>query len=774
MDEKVRKEVTDKLRIPRLRVEKAVILTQIHKETEGESMIIRRAKALHELLNKMPITIADWQLIVGSPSAEPFSVSPHPEGCWKWVLTELDSFSTREGDKYYVTEEDKKILRDILPWWKGKCLEDVILGMLPPEVYDAYKTGLIDSGAMVQGCGSCSPDYKKALETGFLEIIDQIKKKMTAMDLTDDKSYKKWLYYKAASICCDAVIDWAHRHAESAKNLAGKEIRSERKKELLLIADNCNKVPAHPSESLFEALQAFWLIHTAVHFESAGGMGIVPGRLDRWLYPYYKKDIERIGKEEIKRWLENLWINYNQMLLFLPSRVSLLWSGNPISEQPTLGGVDETGEDASNELTELILEVEKEVRLPQPDIGLMYHEKINDKVLYKCCETLPLTMKPKFFNHKIAVKHVLAKGATVRDVQRDLVSIGCVNSGIAGKTWGNHNQAFINLGKCIELTLGNGMGSPTEKKFESFSELMNAFKDQLKRAVRMAVIMSNIIETAHADLNPQPLAGVLIADSLEKGVPLWEGGARYNMPGFEAVGLGTVADSLAALKKLVFEDRVVSMAELLEAIHSNFEGDWEVLRRRLIHEAPKFGNDDDYVDTIAREVVAFYSAEVKKYKCPRSVPYYPGLYSVSAHMSLGRFVAGTPNGRKAKEPLSDGMSPSQGVCNKGPTAVVNSLSKIDHSRLPSGTLVNMKFAASMLKSSEKMMKFIEILKTYMDVGGYHVQFNIRDAATLRDAQLRPEKYSALLVRVAAYVAIFQELPKDLQDDIIARTELTLA
>lgn len=777
MDILLRNEILRRIRKPKLRIEKAVITTEAYKKTEGEPMIIRRAKVLYELANKIPIAIEDWQLLVGTPSAEPFTVSPHPEASWRWVLTELDALSTREGDKYEVTENDKEILRSTLPYWKGKSFEDVILNMLPEDVHNAYHAGLIDSGYISQGSGNFSPDYQKVINKGFSGIKDEIEEKMAQLDLANPMDYERWLFYKAALLCCNAVIKFAGRYAALAKEMAKKEVRGNRRNELLLIAQNCDRVPEYPAKNFYEALQAFWLTHVFLHFEAAGGAGIVPGRLDQYLYPF-KNGIPR---EEMKRWLENLWLNYNQIILFLPKRTSLIWSGNPISEQPTIGGMNENEEDACNEITELILEVEREVRLPQPDIALMYHKKISDRVLSKACEILPLSMKPKFFNYDIATKQLISKGATVDDIKKGVVVIGCVTSAVAGKTWGNNNMAFVNLGKCLEITLNNGIDPLTGirigistgdiTKFISFNELIEAFKKQLQYSVRMAVILSNVVEKVHSELNPQPLAGILIDDHLERGIPPWRGGAKYNIPGIEGVGFATVTDSLAAIKKLVFENQKLTISELKDALNNNFEGNLELLRQRLINEAPKFGNDDDYVDMIAQEIAVSFCDEVRRHNCCRRAPYYPGLYSVSAHIGLGRFVNATPDGRKANSPLSDGMSPSQGVCFNGPTAVIKSLTKLDHSVISNGTLLNMKFSASLLKGTEKVKKFIDMLRTFMDLGGYHVQFNMIDTETLKDAQIHPDKYSDLLVRVAAYVAQFGQLPKDLQDDIISRSEL---
>ncbi len=779
MDIALRKEVLARIATPKLRIERALIVTEAYKQSEGQPMILRRAKALKEILLRIPIRIEDWQLIVGSPSAEPFTVSPNPEASWRWVLTELDVLSTREGDKYLVAEKDKKILRETLQWWQGKSLEEAVLNLLPLEVARAFETGLIDSAYVSQGSGNFSQNYGKILGEGFLTIQQEIKQRRLKADVSEPRELEKSLYYQAASICCEAMIAHAHRYSTLASEMAERESRKARRRELELIASHCERVPAYPARDFFEALQSFWFAHALVHLEVSGGGGVVAGRLDQTLYPYF----QHADRAEAKRWLENLWINYNQIRQFLPKRASFIWSGNPIAEQPTIAGVNEKEEDASNELSELMLEVDREVGLPQPDIAFMYHKKVNEEILEKSCDTLLVTTKPKFFNYEVARNQVLAKGATLESARKGLVTIGCVTSGIEGQIWGN-NMVFLNLGKCLELSLNNGVDPLSGKQtgcksgmpaqFSNFGEALTAFKNQLRYAVGLSAQFSYAIEKVHGDLNPQPLASLFIDDHLERGLPPWKGGSKLSIQGIAGVGFATVIDSLAAIKKMVFDESEIDMAGLLEAVRSNFEGKWEPLGQRLLNLTPKFGNDDDVADQLASEIAEFYCTEVKKYDCSRGIPYYPSLYSVSAHLGLGQSVGATPNGRKSRLPLSDGMSPSQGACFNGPTAVIRSMTKIDHSAVLNGTLLNMKLNGSVLRSAEQRKKFIGLLRTFMELGGYHVQFNFIDTGTLKDAQTHPEKYQDLLVRVAAYVAHFVQLPRDLQEDIIHRTEVGLS
>jgi formate C-acetyltransferase len=765
---------------PSLAVDVAKIITEAYMESEGEPAIIRRAKVLLKIAQEIPIIIEDWQLIVGSPSAYNFTVAPRPDVCWRWVYN-LDELETREGDKYEIPEDGKELLKDILPWWNGKSVEDLIFARLPEEIKNAITSGLFATGWTTVGVGTFLPNYERFLRKGIKGVIEEIEDKMKGLDLTDPKDYRKWLFYRAAKMSCEAISIYAKRFARLARELAEKETREWRRQELLIIAEICEWVSENPPRNFPEALQLIWFIHCMLYHDCGGGAGKALGRLDQILYPYYEDFVKKYGREVAKRWLKNFWVNQNQMLRFLPYRTTArIWSGHPVNEQPSIGGVDVNGNDACNDLTKLILEVEREVALPRPDIAVIYHDKIDPEVLDLACECLVKSMKPKFFNYDVMRKQLLARGIKEEDIPKGAAVLGCVTSGIVGKTWGPSNATYFNLVKALELALNNGVDPRTGKRigpstgdpttFKTFDEFMQAVKEQVKYGIRLAIIFANVQEEVYREYYPQPLASVLVDDCIEKGLSVWEGGARYNIPGIAFVGLATFVDSLAAIKKFVFEERKLSMEELLNTLRNDFEGR-EDLRFLLREFAPKFGNDDDYVDSIAVEVVEFVANETMKYRCPRGVPYYPGFWSVSAHVGLGEFVGATPDGRRAYEALSDGASPTQGVIRKGPTAVIRSLTKIDWSKASSGMLLNMKFNDTLFRRYKD--RFIALLRTYMKLGGYHVQFNIINTEVLRKAQMNPEQYVGLLVRVAAYIAEFTSLPKALQDDIIARSELGL-
>lgn len=778
-----RAQILAKLRKPKLCIRKAQILTEAYRETEGEPMVIRMAKALHKVTNEMPIWIAEWQIIVGGLASEPFAVPFCPDGSWRWIVEELDTLDKREGDKYEVDEDDKAALLSLIEYWKGRSIEDAVMARLPQEAKEAYVAGLISSGYVTTRSGNFILDYERVINEGLDKVMDYAKERMAALDLSRVDDYRKWLYYQAVLISCDAAIDFAERYAKLAEDMAQSTTDGVRRQELLKISEACHRVPRYPARNFHEALQSFWFIHVLAHYETGATGGMSVGRLDQYLYPYYKRDIESgsITRSEAARLIADYFINQNQIMMAHDKRRASIFAGHPLSEQPTLCGTTAEGKDASNDLSILLLEVDRELGLPQPDIAVMWHPCINEKVLDKACESLPRTMKPKFFNLSIAQEHARRKGAIQEDIGTDLANVGCVSSVIAGKTWGNNNMGFINLGRALELAIYGGLDPGSGKRIgvttpslvecSSYEEFLEAFKAQVSHTIRLGVMLANVVELVHSELSPQPFASMLIGDHLELGAPAWSGAARYNMPGLEGVGLGTVADSLAAIKKVVFEDRKVSTEELVKALNANFEAPYEWVRHILVEGAPKFGNDEEYVDSIATEVAAYFCHEVGKHSGPRGVRYTPALYSVSAHVGLGEYVGATPNGRGRAEPLSDGMSPSQGVCRKGPTAVIKSVSRVDHALATSGTLLNMKLNVGLFRSREGKEKFKAMLRAFMELGGYHVQFNIVDTEVLKEAQRHPEKYPDLLVRVAAYVAQFTHLPKEVQDDIIARSEL---
>jgi pyruvate formate-lyase/glycerol dehydratase family glycyl radical enzyme len=773
-----REKVLAQLRKPEVCPQRAFLLTESYKETEGQPAIIRRARGFAKILNEIDIRIEPWQLIVGNFASKPFSTSAFPEYSWRWMIDEIEHLSSREGDKFLVSDKAKERLLQ-MSWWEGKSIQDKVMVILPEETKKQLESGVISSGLITSGIGQYLPGYEKVLKRGFSGIKEDILDRLKRLDISNPDDFSKKIFYESLLIICDAVIHFADRYARLALEMSRKTASLRRKRELREIAEVCKRVPTKPASTFHEAIQCFWFLHLLAYME-IDGAGIAAGRLDQYLYPYFHHDLTsgNLTRSKAKEILRSLWINFNQILTFYPEKTTNIWAGYPMTQQPTLGGIDGKGKDAINELSWLILEVEDETRLPQPDIAVIYHKNIDRDFFKRACMLLPYTMKPKFFNYGIALKHLLEKN-THQSVASNFSNIGCVTVAISGTAWGPTNYGFVNLAKCLELALNNGQDPLRNKKvgletgdnlqFKTFKSIWTAYCSQIEYAVQQLVVLSHSLATVHKEYLPLPYASIMVDDCILRGKDVTSGGAHYNIPGIQAVGIATVADGLYALEEIVFKRRMISLAYFGKVLKGNFSDDKKLYK--IIQEIPKYGNDVEEVDLIARQVGEHFCGEVKRYKSLTGAPFSPALYSISAHAGLGDYVGATPDGRKAREPLADGISPGQGRCLSGPTAAIKSICRINHLASINGTLLNMKFNASMIQDQNKLSKFMPLIDTFMELGGYHVQFNIIDTEMLREAQKYPDKYPDLLVRVAAYVAQFAVLPKKLQDDIIARSEL---
>jgi formate C-acetyltransferase len=728
----------------------------------------------------MEICIEPWQLIVGNFASRPFRTSVFPEYSWQWIIDEMETLSEREGDKFIVSGEVKKQLLQ-LSWWKGRSVRDRVMAMLAPEAREQIESGVISSGLITSGIGQYLPGYEKILRLGIRAIQKDIAERIKETSSSEPVDSSKRIFYESLSIVCEAVIRFAERYARIALKLSESEKDSHRRDDLLQIAAVCRKVFKEPASSFHEAVQSFWFLHLLAYLE-IDGAAISAGRLDQYLYPYYRGDIDsgRLTAESAGRILRSLWINFNQILTFYPDKTTSIWAGYPMTQQPSLAGFCADGRDATNELSLLMVKVEDEIRLPQPDIAILYHDGIDRGFLEKACLLLSHTMKPKFFNSSLAMEHLREKGVRESEIF-DFSNLGCVTTAIAGASWGPTNYGFINLGKCVELALNDGKdplretvagpGTGSVSRFQTFEDLYQAYTQQVDYAIGQLAAVAIALETVHREYLPLPYASLMVEDCIEKGRDVASGGARYNIPGLQAVGLSTATDSLFAIREIVFEKKAASLADFVNAVRDNFGKDRRLLR--MIQEIPKYGNDIEEVDLLARRLGENFCQEVRRHKSLRGVPFLPALYSISAHAGMGQFVGATPDGRKARDPLADGISPGQGRCIEGPTAVVKSVSRVNHRAALNGTLLNMKFSANIIQDPRKLEKFIALIDVFMKLGGYHVQFNVIDTAMLREAQKYPEKYPDLLVRVAAYVSQFTILPKHLQDDIISRSEFGL-
>jgi len=769
---------------PEICIERARLVTCSYRETEAEPMIIRRAKAIAKVLREMTIFIQRDQLIAGTQASTLRAAPLFPETEAEYLESEIDLFEKREQDRLIVRSEVKKeLLEHILPYWKNRNVKEVALAAMPAHTRKLVKLKEQIFSVDIHLTGSIGHvlvNYEKVLSKGLLILREEIENRIASLDLADPEQGIKIKFYEAELILCDAIMEWAGRYTQEARRLAEGEEDGRWRRELTMIADICERVPAHPSRDFREAVQSFWFIHLLLYMEQ-NGLAVSPGRFDQYMYPYYERSIRDglISKHEAQELLECLWIKFTEVMRAYDYECAKYYAGFSISENVVLGGQDRHGKDTTNELSFMCLDAEAHTRLPQPNLGVRIHRNTPQAFMMRATEVASSgRTKPEFFNDDVAIPVLMSTGVTLEDA-RDYGISGCVEA-VPLHCNGMTNAAMSNIGKALELALNNGVCRLTGEQigpktgdpfsFICIEDVIGAFSMQVKHYVKEMVSAINVIERTHAQIFPLPYFSLVIEDCVERGIDVTAGGARYNFTGPQAVGLGDVADSLAAIKKLVFEEKKVTMEELLEALDDNFEGK-EPLRQMVITKAPKWGNDDDYVDELAREVVRIFCEEVSQYKNTRGGVYRPGVYSVSANVPLGLHVGALPNGKLARAPLSDGVAPVHGCDLKGPTAIAKSVAKLDHEIITNGTILNMKFSPQLLEGEKGRKGLADLIRTYFDLGGWHVQFNVVSADTLRTAQKKPEEHKGLIIRVAGYSAFFVELDSAVQNDIIDRTEL---
>lgn len=739
-------------------LERARLYTESYKKTEGQPTIIRRAKATAHILNNVEIVINDGELIAGGRTVKPRSGIASPEMSPYWIYDELDTLATRPQDQFYISEEDKEFFRnELFPFWKGKSLKDFVNSRLTNNVKNAQKQRIIKLNQTDKGQGHIIPSFDKVLNKGLGYMIDEVKEKIEKNPNND--------FYKAALITLEATQNHIKRYGKLARDMAVNEKDQNRKKELLEISRISYKISKDKPDTFYEALQLFWYINIALQYES-NASSISPGRFDQYMYPFYKKDIENgLDIEFAKELLRCLWLKMNDVVLLRSQESAKYFAGFPTGYTIILGGLDKNGRDATNELSYLILDTYGDIKLPQPNLGVRINEKTPREFLIKTAETIRLgTGIPQIFNDEVIIPAYLNRGVSLEDA-RDYAVVGCVELSIPGKTYGLHDIALFNLLKVMEVTLKESNGN-----FDSYNELIDAIKKNINKYVKDMIEGSNIVDQAHREFAPTPLLSCFVENALETGMDITSGGAKYNFSGVQGIGVANLSDSLYIIKKVVFEDKEITLPELVEILNNNYK-DNEILRQKFINKYPKYGNDIDEVDYCGSEILSHYCKEVEKYKNIRDGFFQPGSYTVSAHIPLGEAVGATPDGRLSGEQLADGgLSPMVGMDKNGPTAVLKSVSKLDTYLTSNGSLLNVKFNPSVLEGREGIRKFIGFLQSFMRLKLQHIQFNIVSAETLRDAQKHPEKYKNLVVRVAGYSAIFIELNKSIQDDIINRTE----
>lgn len=763
---------------PEICVERAQLITESYKETEDQPIHIRRAKAFEKILSEMTVFIQEDELIVGNQCTKTRSTPVFPEFSCKWLEAELDRLEKRTGDVFLISEDKKETLRGVFPYWDGKTTNELAASMMTPAAKDAQAAGVFTVGNyFFNGVGHISVDYAMVLKKGLNGVIAKAEEELANTAPTAPDGLKKITFLRAVIIANQAVIDFAGRFAQEAEGLAKAEKNAARKAELIEIARICRKVPANPAESFWEALQSFWFVQLAIQLES-NGHSISPMRFDQYMQPYFEMDKD-LPLEKAQELLDLLYIKFTEINKVRDEGSTKAFGGYPMFQNLIVGGVDREGNDATNDLSYLCLQATANTQLYQPSISIRVHDGTPDEFYMKAAAVSRLGLgMPAYYNDRFIIPALLSRGLTREDA-RDYGIIGCVEPQVGGKTEGWHDAAFFSMAKVLELALSDGYDRSSGQQlgpktgdlasFTSFDDVMDAYKKQMAYFVELLILSDNAVDLAHGQRAPLPFLSSLVDDCLSKGKSLQEGGAHYNYTGPQGVGVGNVADSLVAIRKLVFDEEAVSPADLQNALVTNFK-DTEDLRQMLINRAPKYGNDDEYADALAHEGALIYCKEVEKYTNPRNGQFQPGLYPVSANVPLGTMVGATPDGRLAGAALADGVSPVSGVDQAGPTAAANSVAKLDHVIASNGTLLNLKFHPSALSDERGLRNLIGVTETLFSSGGTHVQYNVVSRDMLADAQQNPDNYRGMVVRVAGYSAFFTALDKAIQDDIIARTE----
>ncbi len=766
---------------PYVSPERAILITEFYesKIANRASTPMKRALAFKHLLQNKKICINDGEMIVGERGSAPKETPTYPEICCH-TLADLDVLNSRKKIPYAVSEATKKTYKKkIIPFWKGKSIRDIIFRQMPDEWKAAYESGVFTEFLEQRAPGHTVLD-DKIYRKGLVDFKEDIAKGMQSLDLKKDADTHKNEELKAMEIAADALILYAKRHADLARKLAKKERNAKRQKELEKIASVCTHVPAHAPRDFWEALQCYWFIHLGVITELNPWDAFNPGRLDQHLYPFYEKDLKDgvLTKEKARELLQAFWIKFNNQPA--PPKVGVTAEESCTYTDFALintGGVKADGSDAVNELSYLILDVVEEMRLTQPSSMVQISKKTPDIFLKRAVEIIKTGFgQPSVFNTDGIVQELLRQGKRIEDARNGGAS-GCVETGAFGKEC-YILTGYFNIPKILEIALNNGLDPRTGKRiglatgdaaeFGSFDELFEAFRKQLSHFVDIKINGNTMIEELYAEHLPTPFLSLLIDDCIAKGKDYNEGGARYNTSYIQGVGLGTVTDSLTAIKYNVFDKKHATLKELLRALKTDYKNN-ENLRQRLLNKTPKYGNDDEYADQIMKAIFDAYFNSIDGRPNAKGGHYRINLLPTTVHIYFGKAVGATPDGRNAGEPLSEGVSPVQGADRKGPTAVIKSVGKIDHVKT-GGTLLNQKFTPQLLADETGQNKLAQLIRTYFKLDGHHIQFNVINSGMLRDAQKHPEKYRDLIVRVAGYSDYFVDLGAELQNEIIKRTE----
>lgn len=777
---------------PYVCAERAVYTTQSYKEHADQPVILKRAYMLQNILEHMTIFIEPQTLIAGNQASANRSAPIFPEYAMDWVVDELDKFEKRDGDVFYITEDTKETLRELAPYWEHNTTKDKGLAAMPASSKIFYDLGIIKAeGNITSGDAHLAVQYEKIMKCGLKDYEERTIAAMEKLDLTEMENLKRYYFHQAILIVIGAVKDFAGRYAKLALKMAEKA-EPKRAQELKEMAGILSKVPYGPAETMREAVQSMWLVHLVLQIES-NGHSLSYGRMDQFLYPYYKKDVERgIETEETAcELLTNLWLKtytINKIRSWSHTQFS---AGSPLYQNVTIGGQTADKKDAVNPLSYLILRSVAQTHLPQPNLTVRYHAGLNDDFMKECIEVVRLGFgMPAFNNDEIIIPSFIEKGVKEEDAY-NYSAIGCVETAVPGK-WGYRctGMSFLNFPKSLLIAMNDGTDPESGVKvtegaghffdMESYEDIEKAWDKIIRDFTRHSVIIETCCDMVLEETVPDVLCSSLVDDCIARGKTLKEGGAVYDFISGLQVGIANMADSLAAIKKCVFEEQSISKQELWDALLNDFEGPEGERIQNILLAAPKYGNDDDYVDSLIRSAYDVYIDEIKKYhntrykRGPIGGTYYAGTSSISANVGQGMGTLATPDGRKAHTPLSEGCSPSHAMDQNGPTAVFKTVAKLPTKDITGGVLLNQKVTPQILSKEEDRMKLIYIIRTFFNrLHGYHVQYNVVSRETLRDAQAHPEKHRDLIVRVAGYSAFFNVLSKQTQDDIIERTEQVL-
>ena len=814
-------------KMPEIESARAVLITESYRRTEGEPIIIRRAKAFAHILENLPIVIRDQELIVGSTTIAPRGCQTYPEFSYEWLEDEFDTVETRSADPFYISEQTKQELKAANAYWKGKTTSELATSYMEPQTLLAMEHNMFTPGNyFYNGVGHVTVKYGEVLEIGFSGIRAKAEAELAKLSLADGDYQKRSRFLEAVMISCDAAVTYARRYAKLALEEAEKCTDPVRKMELLVIAQNCANVPEKGANGFYEACQSFWFVQQLLQIESSGH-SISPGRFDQYMYPYYKKDLDsgKITRAQAQELMDCIWVKLNDLNKCRDAASAEGFAGYSLFQNLIAGGQNAEGIDVTNDLSFMSIQASMHVFLPQPSLSVRVWNGTPHEFLIKAAELTRTGIGlPAYYNDEVIIPSLVSRGLTLEDA-RDYNIIGCVEPQKAGKTEGWHDAAFFNMCRPLELVFSNGKDKGAQvgpetgdvEKMETFEEFFHAYEIQMDYAIKLLVNADNAIDMAHAERCPLPFLSSMVDDCMVRGKSVQEGGAVYNFTGPQGFGVANMADSLYAVKQLVFDEKKVTMKELKQALMLNYGkglaqedlaamasdtvsamrssgesvGEAEIAAvlktihalsesgevkangeriLKLIEEVPKFGNDIPEVDAFARKVAYTYTKPLLNYRNPRGGMFQAGLYPVSANVPLGAQTGATPDGRLAHTPVADGVSPSAGKDVNGPTAAANSVARLDHYIASNGTLFNQKFHPSALSGRRGLENFAGLIRSYFDQKGSHMQFNVVSRETLLDAQKHPEQYKHLVVRVAGYSALFTTLSKSLQDDIIRRTE----